>query len=257
MKLLEEIESSGDEAPSQRAALLEHLETRIEQSRESGSIPADGVRDESPQQFPEPEFDISEGKQAPGRAAVDERTSHGVVKDGPSEIRAAMPPLPTGPSKKRRFAYKAVRSDGRRVRGVLEARTQQDAASLLKKSNLQIIEIVSREAPRFRILESLSRRRRVKFETVVVFLRELAFMLGAGIGPARSLEILAEHAPERDFRITLKRCLRSVDEGKRLSAAFSDSPLVFNEAFVNMVLAGEEGGDLPRGSPQCMRRISS
>lgn len=84
----------------------------------------------------------------------------------------------------------------------------------------------------------------VKERDVVIFVRQFATMIDAGLPLVQCLEILQDQQPNPTFKRILKQVKRDVEEGSTLSEAIKKHPAVFDNLFVNLVAAGEMGGIL-------------
>src|SRR5262245_24354202 len=142
------------------------------------------------------------------------------------------------------FKYSAIGQDGRTVRGSLGAGTQAELVEELRKRNLMPLKIESKAGPdttapaptpytpptatapqqgapvmKQKRGFSLGATRpgvRRKDETVL-FTRQLATMIGAGIPMLESLEILREQAESRQFAMLLDCVINDVRSGQDLS----------------------------------------
>ncbi len=79
---------------------------------------------------------------------------------------------------------------------------------------------------------------------IVIFTRQFATMINAGLPLVQSLDILAEQTDNSALRKTIRDVLYDVESGHTLADALGKHPKVFTELFVNMVAAGEAGGIL-------------
>jgi len=79
---------------------------------------------------------------------------------------------------------------------------------------------------------------------IVVFTRQFATMIDAGLPLVQCLDILATQAETPTFRKVLDRVKTDVEEGATYADALAKHPKVFNTLYVNMVAAGEAGGIL-------------
>ena len=84
----------------------------------------------------------------------------------------------------------------------------------------------------------------VKERDVVIFVRQFATMIDAGLPLVQCLDILQEQQENPTFRGIIKRIRRDVEEGSTLADAVRKHPRVFDPLFVNLVAAGEMGGIL-------------
>ncbi|HBP21473.1 MAG TPA: pilus assembly protein PilC [Planctomycetes bacterium] len=85
---------------------------------------------------------------------------------------------------------------------------------------------------------------KVKLQEMVIFTRQLATMIGAGIPLLECLEILTEQAENPGFKAVLEQVVLEVRGGTDLSSAMAQHPRVFEDIYVNMVRAGEVSGQI-------------
>lgn len=84
----------------------------------------------------------------------------------------------------------------------------------------------------------------VKQKELMVFTRQLATLIDAGLPLLQSLNVLSKQEPNPNLRATIVALGESVQGGSTFSEALSAYPKMFNKLFVNMVKAGEIGGVL-------------
>ena len=77
---------------------------------------------------------------------------------------------------------------------------------------------------------------------LVVFTRQLATMVDAGIAIVQSLQALAEQTPNKVMRDVIRDVCTRVESGESFSEALQRHPKTFNRLYVSMVAAGEKGG---------------
>jgi type IV pilus assembly protein PilC len=163
------------------------------------------------------------------------------------------------------FKYSAIGADGRTVRGSVEASTQPEAVEELRKRNLMPLQMSDRGGPGAPAASSPSApsapapaaataRKGFSFgatrpgvrkkEEVVLFTRQLATMIGAGIPMLESLEILQEQAESKQFNLLLDQVINEVRSGQDLSTAMSRHPKVFTDVYISMIKAGEASGQI-------------
>ncbi|MBN1808042.1 MAG: type II secretion system F family protein [Planctomycetes bacterium] len=85
---------------------------------------------------------------------------------------------------------------------------------------------------------------RVSSDDLVVFTRQFATMVSAGIAVLECVEILAEQVDDPGFRHNLGIIAEDIRGGTELSEALSRHPKIFTNLYVNMVKAGEAAGQL-------------
>lgn len=137
------------------------------------------------------------------------------------------------------FTYKALRKDNTSVSGTIEAADHEAAMAALSHQGLH---------PLFATPSSGQRRfglgKKVKSNDMVIFTRQLSTMISAGVPIAKGLATLQESATGTYFREILGKLTKDVEGGTQLGDAFAKYPAVFDDIYVNMVRAGEEGGIL-------------
>jgi type IV pilus assembly protein PilC len=84
----------------------------------------------------------------------------------------------------------------------------------------------------------------VSTRDVVIFTRQFATMINAGLPLARSLDILARQSENKALRRVVEEVLYGVESGQSLAEAMAAHPRIFSDLYRNMVAAGEAGGIL-------------
>lgn len=85
---------------------------------------------------------------------------------------------------------------------------------------------------------------KVKPKDVVVFTRQLATMIDAGLPIVQALDVLAEQTTNKTFAKAIKRIKQDVEGGETFTTALAKHPRIFDDLYTNMVSAGEIGGIL-------------
>jgi len=138
------------------------------------------------------------------------------------------------------FEYTARSQTGQIQRGQVDVPTRDEVGSYLRKNRLILVSV--REAPK-QIKFSLGGPR-VKTRDVVIFTRQFATMINAGLPLVQSLNILAAQTENKTLADVTRAVVYDVESGNTLADAFSKHPKAFSALYVNMVAAGEAGGIL-------------
>jgi len=77
---------------------------------------------------------------------------------------------------------------------------------------------------------------------ILLFTRQLSTMITSGLPLVQSLEILANQIEDVNFRGIVKEIREKIEGGSRFADALRDYPKCFDELYINLVVAGEEGG---------------
>ena len=141
------------------------------------------------------------------------------------------------------YAYTAVDSNGKEVKGNADVESQEALVGKLREQSLMLVEISEGKKASGPIMIG---KKKMKPKSLVVFSRQFATMIDAGIPILRCMEILTNQCKD----VTLKEALESihvdVKSGITLNEAMAKHPDVFNKLYVNMVRAAEVGGILDR-----------
>lgn len=140
------------------------------------------------------------------------------------------------------FSYEAVNESGKRVKGMLQASNKQAAISELQNMKL-LIRSVQEKNPGL-LGKEIHIGNPVKLKDFVVFCRQFATLVRAGVQLDRALDILEDQTPGKAMKQAIRDVQSQVVSGSQLSVAMKRHPRIFPEMFVNMVMSGEAGGQL-------------
>ena len=132
-------------------------------------------------------------------------------------------------------------ANGQIQKGQLDVSSQSEVSNYLRKNRLLLVSV--REAPK-QIKLSLPGAMRIKTRDVVIFTRQFATMINAGLPLVQSLTILAQQTENKTLAEVTRSVVYDVESGNTLADAFSKHPRAFSDLYVNMVAAGEAGGIL-------------
>src|SRR6266850_1231077 len=136
------------------------------------------------------------------------------------------------------FVYVARETaTGREIRNTVEAATEQAAISALLNRNLLVVTIQEKVGKKGKTSGG-----KVALQDLVIFTRQLATMIDAGLAMVQSLQGLAEQTTNKVMRDVIKDVCTRVEGGDSLSEALTKHPKVFDRLYVCMVAAGEKGG---------------
>lgn len=146
------------------------------------------------------------------------------------------------------FRWQGIGPNGRSVRGEMEAPNASVVATRLRGRRIRPLQNRIRTKSRGLRTEITlpGLRPRVKPADVVVFTRQLATMIDAGLPIVQALDLLARQTANRTFASVIAQVGRDVGGGAALAEALRKHPAAFGELYVSMVTAGELGGALDR-----------
>lgn len=151
----------------------------------------------------------------------------------------------------KKFNYEARDTASNKVvKAMVQADTEAAAAKLLIAQGFTPLNIkeVDDDAgnPLARLLGRITTKDRI------VFTRQLATLLGAGLPLSQSLRTVAEQTENKRLRDVVDEIIASVEGGKSLSEAFGKHKEVFDDVFLALIAAGEASGTLD----DSLRRIA-
>ena len=136
------------------------------------------------------------------------------------------------------FAYAAREAaTGREIRSSIDAASEQAAISALLNRNLLVVSIQEKIGKKGKNMCG-----KVGLQDLVVFTRQLATMIDAGLAMVQCLQALAEQTPNRVMREVIKDVCTRVEGGDSFSDALKKHPKNFDRLYTCMVAAGERGG---------------
>jgi type IV pilus assembly protein PilC len=149
------------------------------------------------------------------------------------------------------FAYTAIDANGRTVRATMEADTEQLVLSKLRDQSMHCTDI--KKVNKGAGLAKGIGKKKVKAKAIVIFSRQFATMIDAGIPILRCLDILTGQCKDQVLRPALEAVTNDVKGGLTLNESLAKHPDVFSKLYINMIRAAEVGGILD----QILDRLAS
>jgi type IV pilus assembly protein PilC len=140
-----------------------------------------------------------------------------------------------------RFKYSGRDRKGKRE-GTITAPSKREAMLKLKEEGIRIIEFT--EIPETFMTKDLSIGNPVKLTHFVIYLRQFATLLKAGVTVVETTSILAFQTESKALKKALFEVEQELREGNQLSKAVSKHKKIFSPMFINMVRAGEASGNM-------------
>jgi type IV pilus assembly protein PilC len=163
-----------------------------------------------------------------------------------------------------KYEYIALDARGQESRGVIEAATQNEAVGKLRQDGFfptNVVEegkgglpkpdkkqqkaMAAAAAPKAKKgAMTLFSRKSIKSKTLMIFTRQLATLIDAGLPLLRGLTVLAKQEKDYVLKNTINALADAVQGGSTFSESMAQHPRIFNKLYINMVKAGELGGVL-------------
>jgi type IV pilus assembly protein PilC len=139
------------------------------------------------------------------------------------------------------FEYTAKNSaSGQILKGTLDVPTRDEVIAFIRKNRMILVSV--REAPTQVRMPAF--RKGVSTRDIVIFTRQFATMINAGLPLVQSLTILSAQTENKTLKEITKAVVYDVEAGNTLADALRKHPKAFTDLYVNMVAAGEAGGIL-------------
>ena len=142
----------------------------------------------------------------------------------------------------KKFTYEARdRASNKLIKASLQAESESSAAQLLVKQGfvpLSIKEQVGDGSFFARVTGRITTKDRV------IFTRQLATLIGAGLPLSQSLHTVLEQTNNKQLQTVVQEIVADVEGGKSLTIAFGKHPAVFDGVFISLISAGELSGTL-------------
>ncbi len=134
------------------------------------------------------------------------------------------------------FEYTARTATGEDKIGTIDLPSKEAVAAHLRQQKMTVV--------RVREKKKAKRGGKVPTRDVVIFTRQFATMINAGLPLVQALDILAKQTENKILAGVTREVVYDVESGNTLADALAKHPRTFSELFVNMVAAGEAGGIL-------------
>ena len=146
------------------------------------------------------------------------------------------------------FTYKGI-STGKYVEGELEALNLDEASHLLKEKKIIITYLVRSKKKKGEKKakakgSSLFGKKKIKVEDVLIFSKQFATMVKAGLPILQVLSMLRDQLENPSIKEVIEEIRRSLEGGVTLSKCFEKYPKLFDNVYINMIKAGEASGKL-------------
>jgi type IV pilus assembly protein PilC len=140
------------------------------------------------------------------------------------------------------YIWKARTRQGTVKRGEVEAASDAVVISQLRAQMLHPIAVKKKPKDIREYLPFL--KPRIKTKDLVIFTRQFATMIDAGLPLVQCLQILGDQQEKPNFREIIQTVKADVEQGSTFADALAKHPKPFDPLYVNLVAAGEVGGIL-------------
>jgi type IV pilus assembly protein PilC len=136
------------------------------------------------------------------------------------------------------FAYAGKARGGKSVTAEVSADTRDAAIDQLRSQGVTVTSIEEKKK------KAADKKQSISDKDIVVFTRQFATMIGAGLPLVQCLEILSTQCDNKSFGRIIGEVKADVETGTTFADGLKKHPKVFSGLYANMVQAGEIGGAL-------------
>ena len=147
------------------------------------------------------------------------------------------------------YTYKGI-SAGKYIEGEIEAINQEEASHKLKEQKIIITNLIKSKKKKDEKKEKSKGagfslfKKKVKTEDILIFSKQFATMVKAGLPILQILEMLRDQLENPAMKEVIEDIRKSLEGGVTLSKCFEKYPLLFDNVYVNLIKAGEASGKL-------------
>src|SRR5918997_1576153 len=134
------------------------------------------------------------------------------------------------------FTYTARALNGQLKSATIEAKSREEVVAQLRKQKLTVVKV-----------DEQTKKKTggsIKMRDVVIFTRQFATMINAGLPLVQALDILAKQSENPALKEVTRQVVFDVESGHTVADALRKHPKAFTDLYTNMVAAGEAGGIL-------------
>jgi type IV pilus assembly protein PilC len=135
------------------------------------------------------------------------------------------------------FTYTARALNGQLKSATIEAKSREEAVAQLRKQKLTVVKVDEQTKKK-------TGGGSIKMRDVVIFTRQFATMINAGLPLVQALDILAKQSENPALKEVTRHVVFDVESGHTVADALRKHPKAFSDLYTNMVAAGEAGGIL-------------
>ena len=138
------------------------------------------------------------------------------------------------------YKYIAIDKNGKRIEALHSAESEKNLISTLSANQLTIVSITEQK----KRASIFKKSTKIKSDDLILFSRQLATMVNAGLPLVQGLDTLADQMENPSLKTLIRKLEDDVEGGESFSQALLKHQKVFSEFYVSMIRAGEESGTL-------------
>ncbi len=137
------------------------------------------------------------------------------------------------------YEWEGKTISGTTRKGSTKASSEDALRATLRRDSIIVTKFAEKKEEK---KEKYNPKGKVPMLQIVIFTRQLSTMITSGLPLVQSLEILGAQIEDANLRGIVREIKEKIEGGSRFADALKDYPQCFDQLFVNLVVAGEEGG---------------
>jgi type IV pilus assembly protein PilC len=137
------------------------------------------------------------------------------------------------------YEWEGKTTAGSTRKGSTKAPSEEALRTNLRKDGIIVTKVAEKKEEK---KEKYNPKGKVPMLQIVIFTRQLSTMITSGLPLVQSLDILGAQIEDVNLRGIVREIKEKIEGGSRFADALKDYPQCFDQLFVNLVVAGEEGG---------------
>lgn len=142
------------------------------------------------------------------------------------------------------YKYRARDLHGSQIQGVVEAPSLQELEDRLIQKRIYLIDAKEEKSGLFSKQVSIPFLNKVKTPHLILFTRQLAAMLRAGLPITRALATLFEQTQSAALKKAIEEIRGDIEKGSNFADALSHHPDIFSDLYISTIRVGEETGNM-------------
>ena len=144
------------------------------------------------------------------------------------------------------YSFIAFTGENKMINGSIAATTERAATERLTKLGYRVMSLKAVTPLNLDLGKYFKSKSKVKNEEVVIFTRQIATLLNAGVNVITGLELIEAQTTNMALKAVLKKVIADVRTGQKLSDAMSAHPEVFSSIYCRSLAVGESSGELSK-----------
>ena len=142
------------------------------------------------------------------------------------------------------YDYRVRDGAGLLHKGSIEGHSERLVVDKLREMGYTPVTITAQGSSKLSVDLKMGKKEKITLRDIVIFSRQLATMVGAGLTLIRALGVLADQTTSKSLAAVIATIRNDIERGLSFSQAISKHPKVFPDVYIAMIRSGEVGGML-------------